>query len=45
MAALGLGVDVRAVRRVGRPVIATVCASLLVLIVLAVALIRGLGID
>ena len=44
MAALGLGVDVRAVRRVGRPVIATVCASLLVLIVLAVALIKGLGI-
>jgi uncharacterized integral membrane protein (TIGR00698 family) len=44
MAALGLGVDVRAVRRVGRPVIATVSASLVVLIVLAVTLIRGLGI-
>jgi uncharacterized integral membrane protein (TIGR00698 family) len=44
MAALGLGVDVRVVRRVGRPVIATVSASLVVLIVLAVALIRGLGI-
>ena len=44
MAALGLGVDVRVVRRVGRPVIATVSASLVVLIVLAVGLIRGLGI-
>lgn len=44
MAALGLGVDVRAVRQVGRPVIATVSASLAVLIVLAVTLIRGLGI-
>jgi uncharacterized integral membrane protein (TIGR00698 family) len=44
MAALGLGVDVRAVRRVGRPVIITVSASLTVLIVLAVTLIRGLGI-
>ena len=44
MAALGLGVDVRVVRRVGRPVIATVSASLVVLIVLAVALIRGLDI-
>jgi uncharacterized integral membrane protein (TIGR00698 family) len=44
MAALGLGVDVRAVRRVGRPVIATVSASLTVLIVLALTLIHGLGI-
>src|SRR5947207_222507 len=44
MAALGLGVDVRVVRRVGRPVIATVSASLVVLIVLAVTLIRGLHI-
>jgi uncharacterized integral membrane protein (TIGR00698 family) len=44
MAALGLGVDVRAVRRVGRPVIATVSASLAVLIVLALTLIHGLGI-
>jgi uncharacterized integral membrane protein (TIGR00698 family) len=44
MAALGLGVDIRAVRRVGRSVIATVSASLVVLIVLAVTLIRGLGI-
>jgi uncharacterized membrane protein YadS len=44
MAALGLGVDIRAVRRVGRSVIATVSASLVVLILLAVTLIRGLGI-
>jgi uncharacterized integral membrane protein (TIGR00698 family) len=44
MAALGLGVDVRALRRVGRPVILTVSASLLVLLVLSVTLIRLLGI-
>ena len=44
MAGLGLGVDVRMVKRVGRPVIATVSASLVVLIVLAVGLIRSLGI-
>ncbi|GJG89066.1 UPF0324 membrane protein [Gemmatimonadetes bacterium T265] len=44
MAALGLGVDLRVIARVGRPVIATVTGSLLVLIVLSVALIRGLGI-
>lgn len=44
MAALGLGVDVRVVRRVGRPVIATVSASLAVLIALALTLIHGLGI-
>ena len=44
MAALGLGVDLRAVRSVGRPVMLTVGASLIVLIVLAVGLIRGLGI-
>ena len=44
MAALGLGVDVRVVRRVGRPVIATVSASLVVLLVLALTLIHGLGI-
>ena len=44
MAALGLGVDIRVVRRVGRPVIATVSASLAVLIVLALTLIHGLGI-
>ena len=44
MAALGLGVDVRVVKRVGRPVIATVSASLAVLIVLALTLIHGLGI-
>lgn len=44
MAALGLGVDIRAISRVGRPVIITVSASLAVLIVLAVTLIRLLAI-
>jgi uncharacterized integral membrane protein (TIGR00698 family) len=44
MAALGLGVDLRAIRRVGAPVIATVTLSLVMLLGLAVTLIRGLGI-
>lgn len=44
MAALGLGVDLKAISRVGRPVIAAVTGSLLVLLVLAVSLIRLLGI-
>jgi uncharacterized integral membrane protein (TIGR00698 family) len=44
MAALGLGVDVRALARVGRPVMMTVSASLLLLMVVSVVLIRGLGI-
>ena len=44
MAALGLGVDLRAVRRAGRPVMLTAAASLVVLVVLGVALIRLLGI-
>ena len=44
MAALGLGVDLKAMRRVGRPVMLTVIASLVVLVVLAVGLIRVLGI-
>lgn len=44
MAALGLGVDLRAIGRVGRPVVATVTGSLLVLVALSVALIRLLGI-
>lgn len=44
MAALGLGVDVRAVARVGRPVIVTVTLSLVVLVALAVLLIRLLDI-
>ena len=44
MAALGLGCDLRAVARAGRPIVITVTGSLLVLIALAVALIRGLGI-
>ena len=44
MAALGLGVDVRVLARVGRPVMMTVGASLLLLMVVSVALIRGLGI-
>jgi uncharacterized integral membrane protein (TIGR00698 family) len=45
MAALGLGVDLRAISRVGKPVILTVTASLAVLIVLAVTLIRVLRIS
>jgi uncharacterized integral membrane protein (TIGR00698 family) len=44
MAALGLGVDLRTIGRVGRPVILTVTASLLVLVVLSVTLIRALAI-
>lgn len=44
MAALGLGVDLKAVRRVGVAVAATVSASLVLLIVLAVTLIRILQI-
>ncbi|HEU4631649.1 MAG TPA: putative sulfate exporter family transporter [Gemmatimonadaceae bacterium] len=44
MAALGLGVDLRAIRRVGVPVVATVTASLALLIVLGVTLIRLLRI-
>ena len=45
MAALGLGVDLRAMRKVGAPVILTVCASLLALLGLSVGLIRGMGIQ
>lgn len=44
MAALGLGVDVRAVRKVGRPVALAVVGSLLALMVVSIALITGLGI-
>lgn len=44
MAALGLSVDVRVVAKVGPPVMTTVFASLLTLIVVSVALIRLLGI-
>lgn len=44
LAALGLGVDLKAITRVGRPIIITVTGSLLALIVLAVSLIRVLGI-
>ena len=44
MAALGLGVDLKAIARVGRPVVLTVTGSLVVLVVLSVALIHGLGI-
>ncbi|MEP6691185.1 MAG: putative sulfate exporter family transporter [Gemmatimonadaceae bacterium] len=44
MAALGLGVDLKAIRRVGMPVVATVCGSLLLLLALSVTLIRMLGI-
>lgn len=44
MAALGLGVDLKSIREAGRAVILTVVASLGALILLSLALIRGLGI-
>ena len=44
MAALGLGVDLKAITKVGRPVIVTVTASLAVLVVLSVSLIHVLAI-
>lgn len=44
MAALGLGVDIRSVRKVGRPVALAVIGSLIVLIVLSSLLIKGLAI-
>ena len=44
MAALGLGVDLRAIARVGRPVMITVSASLLVLLALSLTLIHVLAI-
>lgn len=44
MAALGLGVDLRALRKVGAPVVLTVVASLAVLLALSIALIRALAI-
>ena len=44
MAGLGLGVDVRALGRVGRPVVLAVSGSLVVLVGLAVTLIRVLAI-
>jgi uncharacterized membrane protein YadS len=44
MAALGLGVDVRAVGRAGRPVVVTVTLSLVLLVGLSLGLIRLLGI-
>ncbi|MGZ8379214.1 MAG: YeiH family protein [Gemmatirosa sp.] len=44
MAALGLGVDLRAIARVGPPVILTVTGSLAVLVGLSIALIHLLGI-
>ena len=45
MAALGLGVDLRDLRRVGGSVVATVTLSLLMLLLLSVGLIRLLGIS
>ncbi len=45
MAALGLGVDLKAIAKVGRPVVVTVTGSLVVLIALSIALIHGLGIQ
>lgn len=44
MAALGLGVDLRALRKVGTPVVLTVSVSLLVLLAMSIALIRLLRI-
>ena len=44
MAALGLGCDVRAVLRAGRPVVLTVTGSLVALLALSIALIHVLGI-
>jgi uncharacterized integral membrane protein (TIGR00698 family) len=44
MAGLGLGVDLRAIRRVGRPVMLTVSASLVVLLTLSLTLIHVLSI-
>ena len=45
MAALGLGVDLKAISKVGRPVMLTVTASLGVLVALSVTLIRVLSIQ
>ena len=45
MAALGLGVDLRALRKVGAPVVMTVSLSLLLLLAMSVVLIRTLRID
>lgn len=45
MAGLGLGVDIRVLGRVGRPVVMAVSGSLVVLIVLAVTMIRVLGVQ
>ncbi len=44
MAALGLGVDLRALRKVGAPVVLTVSVSLLLLLAMSVVLIRVLRI-
>ena len=44
MAALGLGVDIRAVSKVGRPVALAVIGSLISLLVVATILISVLGI-
>jgi uncharacterized membrane protein YadS len=44
MAGLGLGVDLKTLGKIGRPVMMTVTASLVVLVVLGVSLIRVLAI-
>lgn len=44
MAALGLGCDLRAIARAGRPIVLTVTGSLAMLVLLSVALIHWLGI-
>ena len=43
MAALGLGVDVRGLRHVGRPVVLTVVASLALLLVLSLGVAKVAG--
>ena len=45
MAALGLGVDIRSLRRVGLPVSATLLVSLALLLIVSLLLIVGLGIN
>jgi uncharacterized membrane protein YadS len=41
MAGLGLGVDLRALRRVGLPVVATVTGSLVVIVALSATVVKA----
>ena len=45
MAALGLGVDLRALRAAGPRTVGAVLVSLLLLLAISLALIKGFGID